>query len=233
MALPLLGIGAALGGVGSLIGGISSARSQKKAANAQGQIAKDQQQLFQQTTPVYGNLLQQLQRYAQQGPNPYLNNLQLQQAEQNINQNTGRAQDQLSFGLGRRGLTGSSLDVAGRAALLANAENQRGQFQRQLALQGPMEYERRLGLLANLINAGLGQGQAAGATFGQQAGMFGQQAAGAGANIGQSVQNMMMFNALRAAQQQGQPTPFTPGIAPSYLRGSGNPTLEPIDFFGG
>lgn len=226
MAFPLLAVGAALGGLGGLIGGIKSGKAAKSAANAQAGIAKTQQDLFHQTIPYYQDLLQKVQGYAGTlGQGTYGNpqdQLRLQQANQNINQNLGRAQDQLSFGLGRRGLAGSNLDVAGRAALLANSENQRSGFERQLALQAPMEYERRLGLLANLMNPGLGMGQLAGSTFGQQAQNFGAQAGQAGANLGSSIQNFMMYDALRRANQQQTPpgnpyqTSYTPPFTPGF-----------------
>lgn len=196
----------AIGAAASAIGAISSSRSQKKAANAQQGIAKTQQNLFQQTIPHYQQLLQQVQNYAGQvGQNPNQQTpqqqLQLSLSNQNIGQNLNRSLDQFGFQMGRRGLTDSSLDVAGRAAILANAGQQRTNVYQQNLMQQPMEYERRLGLLGNLLNPGLGMGQAAGSTFGQQANMYGQQAGMAGQNIGQSIQNFMMYDALRRANQ--------------------------------
>lgn len=217
MAFPLLAAGAALGGLGSLIGGISAGKAQKRASGAQADIAKNQQALFQQAGPEYQNLLRLLSNYAQTGAMPYsytvdaMNRTRLLDANRNITQNLNRAQDQLSFGLGRRGLAGSNLDVAGRAALLANADNQRSAFERDLAVnQLPRQFEHRLGLLGNALNPGLGAGQLAGSTFGQQAGMYGQQAGQAGANIGAAIQNFMLYDALRRAQQGQAGGGFTP-----------------------
>lgn len=212
MAFPILPAIGAIGGLLGGIAGIKSSKNQKKATDAQASIAKDQQGLFQQASPQYLQLLQQLQRHAgmgQPGQNPYQfpqDKLRLLQANEQIGRNYGRAADQFSFGLGRRGLQGSSMDVAGRAALLQDAERQRAGFQRQLAINAPLEYERRLGLLANALNPGLGAGAAAGATFGQQAGMFGNQAAQAFGGLGSAVQNLIynqQLQQLLRQQQQG------------------------------
>jgi hypothetical protein len=222
MPFPILG---AIGAVGGLLGGIGalkSASAQKKASGAQTKIANQQAGLFNQTAPQYSNYLQMLQNYANTGAMPGMdqhNALRMQQGNEQITQNLGRSQDQFSFGLGRRGLTGSSLDVAGRAALLANADNQRTDYQRQLQLQAPMEFERRMALLGNSLNPGLGAGQIAGNTFGNQAQMYGQAAGQGMANVGSSIQNFMMYDALRRAQQQqGAPA------------GTGGDPYQPIDF---
>jgi hypothetical protein len=256
MALPAIigGIGALLGGLGAL----KSSSSQKKAAGAQANIAKSQQGLFNQTAPQYSQYLQMLQNYANTGAMPGMdqhNALRMQQGNEQIGQNLSRSQDQLSFGLGRRGLTGSSLDVAGRAALLANANNQRSDYQRQLQLQAPMEFERRMALLGNSLNPGLGAGQIAGNTFGNQAQMYGQQAGQGMANVGGSIQNFMMYDALRRAQQQqggGGGSPIDPSLttlqSPNFVPqgyqnvpmqdrlraalGFGNMQLTPMDFMG-
>jgi hypothetical protein len=242
MPFPLLAAGAALGGLGSLIGGITAGKAQKSAANSQKNIANEQLGLYQQASPLYANLLAQLQQHAYQAQNPHNDPAQMARMNQ-VNEQIGHqyhnAQDQLSFGLGRRGLAGSSMDVAGRAALLANANQQRAGFERQQVINQPMEFERRLGLLGNALNPGLGAGQLAGSTFGQQAGMYGQQAAGADQNLGQSIQNFMLYNALRSAQQQGapgipqgqQPGQQVSAIGTPGFGYGGYPTITLNDFF--
>jgi hypothetical protein len=223
MPFPLLAAGAALGGLGSLIGGITAGKAQKNAANSQKNIANEQLGLYQQASPLYANLLAQLHQHAYQAQNPHNDPAQMalfNQVNEQIGHQYHNAQDQLSFGLGRRGLAGSSMDVAGRAALLANANQQRGAFERQQVINQPMEFERRLGLLGNALNPGLGMGQIAGSTFGQQAGMYGQQAGAAGANLGQSIQNFMLYNALhsanKAAPYGGETLPSQGGIPGVY-----------------
>lgn len=214
--IPALIAGA--GALASAYGAIQSGNAAKKAAGAQRDIANRQLGLYDQASPLYQNLLWQLQQHAFRAQNP-LNDPQHQAQLNNVNQQIGhqyhQAQDQLSFGLGRRGLTGSSMDVAGRAALLANSQQQRSGFERQQVINQPLEYERRLGLLGNALNPGLGAGQLAGSTFGQQAGMYGQQSANSGANLGQSIQNFMLYNALAQANRQGAPAGYTPGFAGS------------------
>jgi hypothetical protein len=142
-----------------------------------------------------------------QGTNPYNfpeDKLRMLQAYGNIGRNTQRSQDQLSFGLGRRGLTGSSMDVAGRAALLQGADRDRAGFERQQAINAPLEYERRLGLLMNALNPGLGAGASAGSMFGQQAGMYGDQAAQAFGGLGNSIQNYMQYDQMQRMLKQQQ-----------------------------
>jgi hypothetical protein len=137
--------------------------------------------------------------------NPFENTAdraRLQQANTAISHNYQNAAHNLSYGLGRRGLTGSNLDVAGRTQLLADASRQQGNFQQQLAINAPQEFERRLSMFANLLNPGLGAGPSAAGMYGNQASMYGQQAGAAGSNLSSIMQNYMMQDALKKYQSQ-------------------------------
>lgn len=151
--------------------------------------------------------------------------LRLQQAEENINQATQRRLNQLRMALGSRGLRGSSIDAAAQAALISDALRSRSQFEREQAIQAPYQLERRLGLLAQLLNPALGAGPIAAGIFGQQSALAGQQASAAGAGIGQSIQNYLMYDALRKARA-GQ----TPGvISEAPFSDVGLPGLTPLN----
>lgn len=210
-------VGAVLGGVGSLIG----ANSANKAANAQKNFAKKQLALYDQTSPYYTQTLQALAGNAGLGqhqvpgqPNIYGNvsndqlgvynnpadRLRLLGAEEDINKGLLSRQNQLSAGLGRRGLTGSNYDVAGRAALLSQANQQRGQFGRNLAINAGQEQERRLQLLLNALNPGLGAGPAASNTYGQLGANAANTAAGINQGLGGAAQQYALLQGL---QNQG------------------------------
>jgi len=129
--------------------------------------------------PLYNNVTDN-----QLGPyNNPADRLRLLGAEENINRGLTGRQNQLSFSLGRRGLTGSNYDVAGRAALMSQAEQQRGAFARNLAINAGQEQERRLQLLLNALNPGLGSGPAASNAYGQ----IGEANAAGAANISQNL----------------------------------------------
>lgn len=170
--------------------------------------------------------------------NPYENTedrARLQQANTAISHNYQNAAHNLSYGLGRRGLTGSNLDVAGRTQLLADAARQQGNFQQQLAINAPQEFERRLSMFANLLNPGLGAGPSAAGMYGQQAAQFGNQAGAAGSNLGSILQNYMMLQAMKNGQQQqpGTTSPFQTSYTPPYTPGiSGGYGLTGADFLG-
>lgn len=230
----------ALGAGASLLAGHDASHAQNRAMAGQQAITRGQAGLFNQAAPQYQDLLHLASQYANTGelPNAYslqqLNNGYLRQANEHIGQNTQQAQHNLSYALGRRGLANSNLDVAGRAAILADANRQRSGFEQQLSLNLPNMFEHRLGMLSNILNLGLGQGAIAGGTFGQQAGMYGQQAAGAGQNLGSIMQQMAYLQALKQSQGAGThpvqdystlPGPRAiPGISvPTPGQGQGNP----------
>ena len=120
---------------------------------------------------------------------PYANAtdaLRLRAAEDQSRVQTNQALHNFSFGQGQRGLFGSSIDAAGRAAIISDALRGQNQFSRDLAIQAPQEYAQRLGLLGNALNAGLQAGPIAAGIYGQganmqfgQGQMFGQQAGSA------------------------------------------------------
>lgn len=215
MAFPLLAAGAVLGGLGSLLG----ARSQKKASNAQADIAKKQAALFNQTQPIYQEALQGLRQNAGLGvanspnlPNIYGNvtnqqlgpygmnptdRLRLLGAEENINKGLQSRQNQLGFQLGHRGLTDSNIGIAAQAQLLNQANQQRGTFARNLAINAPQEQQQRLAALLNALNPGLGSGPAASSAYGQIGANAGNAAAGIAGNLGGAAQNYAYMNALK------------------------------------
>jgi len=218
-------IGAGIGALSSAAGASHAQNQADQLYNQQRGIAQNQQQLFGQASPIYLNLLQQLQQHAQDAnlPNgqlPMSQQLLMNQTNQRIGQQYHNAADQLSFGLGRRGLAGSSVDAAARASLLANANGQRANFERQQVINQPQEYERRLGMLANSLNPGLGAGGMAAGIYGQQGANYQNQSANMGNSLGQSIQNFMMYNALHGA---GGTTTGINGPYPGYTPNNGNP----------
>lgn len=211
---PLLLIPAAISAFSALKG----ASAAKKSANAQKDIARKQEALYNTATPFYNQTLQALASNAglgqQQVPgqgNLYSNvsnqqlgvfnnpadRLRLLGAEENINKGLASRQNQLSMALGRRGLTGSNYDIASRAALGSQAEQQRGGFARNLAINAGGEQERRLQLLLNALNPGLGSGPAASNAYGQ---IGANQAAGAAniaGNLGGAAQQYALLQGLQ------------------------------------
>lgn len=172
--------------------------------------------------------------------NPYSfpeDRLRYQQANENITNNAQRAGNQLSYGMQRRGMGGSNYDVQGRAALLANANQQRAGFERQQLIDAPNQYAQRLGMLMNALNPGLGAGPSAAGMYGQQGQIYGQQASEAGGNLGGIMQQMAYLQALK------QPTGATPGFGTQAQFGvpgasqnygyGGYPQINLGDFMGG
>lgn len=142
---------------------------------------------------------------------PFANNpgdaFRLRAAEDEARQATRSALDNFSFGQGQRGLFGSSIDAAGRAAISEDAAKNLAGFGRQLAIQAPQAAMERLSTLGGLLNPGLGAGPTAGNLFGQTAGAYGalgqgygQQAAGA---IGNYLQFQNLQNHMAQFQQPG------------------------------
>lgn len=251
-ALPIIG------GTLGLYSAGKSASAQKRAANAASGVAKNQNQLFKQTTPYYGAILDYLAQNAgiqlpqAQTPggaatpaNPALGSsplpagsgalpdsflgifgqneqdrLALGQAEDDLGRIRERRDQQLRHRLGQRGAGEATISSA-----LAQNEGdymtQLAAFRRSLALAARQEQERRVAQLLGALNPGLGAGQAAAGTFGNQANMYGNQASAAGAGVGSFLSNWLLADAMR--RQGGQ------GIAPgeqdpwqAYLMGRGS-----------
>jgi hypothetical protein len=208
------GIGAA-GAIGSFLGGRSAAKSQKEMARRQAQTIQMQNQNFRQAQPYFQQALQQAANYAglggdglrQTGESQFQmlggqraglggnwgnreDQLRLQQGEEDINRRQQMTLNRLRFMLGQRGVAeGSQAAALGRAA--AQGPQEFGQFRRGLAINAGQEQERRMQALQQLIAQGFGQGSAASAGYGQQAGMYGQQAAGANQDLGNILQQYM------------------------------------------
>jgi hypothetical protein len=85
---------------------------------------------------------------------------------------------------------------ANLARLAGQGQQEYGQFRRGLAINAGQEQERRLAALQNLISQGFGQGSQAAAGYGQQAGMYGQQANQNYSDLGSLFQNYQYKNQL-------------------------------------
>jgi hypothetical protein len=232
-----------IAGVGT-IGGLIQGSKANKTANQQLQLqqgqAQNQAQLFQQTAPLYERLLEAgsnlaglSNRYSQIGAQlPYTNvtpgqlgiysnpadALRLRAAEDEARQNLLGGLHNFSFGAGQRGLFGSSIDAAGRAALIGDALRGQNAFARQLAINAPGEAMNRLSTLAGLLNPGLGAGPTAAGLFGQGAQTALGQAQLAGGQAGSAISNYLQFQNLRnlfKTNQQQQPWQETSDI--NYL----------------
>lgn len=219
---------AGAGVVGNFVTGRSAANAQKEAMRRQAQLIQRQTQTYAQAQPAYNQLLQQYMANAGLGPSAgvtqqapgqfglqnrsqqfglgggfgsYEDQLRLQGAQEDIARHQMQGANQLRFQLGQRGLADASIGAAlGRNAALG--QQQYGQFRRQLAIQAPQEQERRMAALQGLIGMGFGQGGAASAGYGQQAGVYGNQANQAYNAIGGIAQNWQQQNALQNYMNQ-------------------------------
>jgi hypothetical protein len=216
LATPTNLLGAA-GVIGNYITGNSAANAQKEAARRQAQLIQLQAQNFKTAQPAYGQLVQ---AYAQRaglgqpagqgvGPGGVFGTpedaARFRAFEEFNNRSALQNQNRLSHDLANRGIASGSL----AAAFAQNERARQGatsNFGRQLQIMAPQEQERRLGLLQNAVGMGFGQGGAASAGYGQQAGMYGQQAAGAFGNINNIAQQYMY------GRQLGQQPPVTADI---------------------
>jgi hypothetical protein len=104
--------------------------------------------------------------------------------------------NRLRFQLGRAGIAeGSQASALARNA--QQGQQEFGQFRRGLAINAGQEQERRMQALQQLIAQGFGQGSQAVAGYGQQAGMYGQQAQSAFGGLGNIIQQMEYMKMLR------------------------------------
>lgn len=223
-ALPII---SGVGVLGGLIQGNKAQKTANQALKLQQGQAQNQAGLFAQTAPTYNDVIQALRGLSGLGssnPNfnlpqvqlPYTNvtpqqlgiyqnpadALRLRAAEDEAQRNTLGALRGFSFGAGQRGLYGSSIDAAGRAAILADANRSLSGFGRQLAINAPQEALGRLQALGGMLNPGLSAGPTAAGIFGQgaqtqlgQAGLYGGMAAG-------TLQNYLQFQNLQNGLNQ-------------------------------
>jgi hypothetical protein len=152
--------------------------------------------------------------------------LRLQAAEEDINRQAKMRGDQMRFQFGRAGLNQGALG-ANLARNQAGALQQYGQFRRGLAIDAGQEQERRMQALQNLIAQGFGQGSQAAAGFGQQAGQYGQQAAGAFQGIGNILQQQQYMQALRGMPQPGATASAGLPVATSQPMWARDPRQQP------
>lgn len=206
-------------------GGRSAAKSQKEMARRQAQTIQLQNQNFLAAQPYYRQALEQAARFAglgggvTQGANGNFqlggvpgtagygspeDRLRFQTAEEDINRAEKMRRNQLLNQYARLGIN-QGAQAAGLARNASLAQQQLGQFRRQQAINAPLEQQQRLAFLQNLISQGFGQGSQAAAGFGQQAGMYGQQANQAFGDLGNLVQNYQYQNMLAKLQNPAQP----------------------------
>ncbi len=211
---------AGVGGLGSLIGGMSANKSSKELQRRQRDIANEQLGLFRTAKPYYGDILSRYAGFAGLGGSPGLqqvgeghyrmgdnygtpeDQLRLQQGEEDINRFARQNANRLRFQLGQRGIA-SGTQAAALAANQRAAAQDYGNFRRQLAIQAQGEQERRLANLTGLLGLGFGQGGVAQSVLGQQAGQYGQQAAGQFGNLGNILQQYMYQRQLGQLGQAG------------------------------
>jgi hypothetical protein len=212
-----MAIGQILGGagaVGSLLGGLAANKASKEMSRRQAQGIQMQNQNARLTQPYFQQALQQAANYAnlgnadgvsQTGDSRFRlggnwgneqDQLRLQQAEEDIARRQMLNANRLRFQLGRAGIAeGSQASALARNA--QQGQQEFGQFRRGLAINAGQEQERRMQALQQLIAQGFGQGSQAVAGYGQQAGMYGQQAQSAFGGLGNIIQQMEYMKMLR------------------------------------
>jgi hypothetical protein len=123
------------------------------------------------------------------------------QAEDEIGRLRQRRAQQLQYQLGQQG-AGTNTTAAALGRNEEDALRQLTEFRRNLAINAGSEQERRVGALLGALSPGFGQGQAAAGIFGQQAAQAGSQLGQASAGIGDALQNYMLWRALQKQQKQ-------------------------------
>ncbi|MBA3758921.1 MAG: hypothetical protein H0X07_00140 [Gemmatimonadales bacterium] len=210
---------AAAGAIGNFFSGRSAMKSQKENMRRQSQLLGMQNQTYRATQPMY---LDALRAYAgnanlggdlrQAGANRFqlgsdyggdADRLRFQAAEEDISRLARMRGAGLQSQLARRGIAGGS-----QAAALAGNERSAmadlTRFRRSLAINAGQERERRLGLLMGAMGPAFGQGSQAAAGYGQQAGIYGQQANQAAAATGQIISDWTQRRALEDYMKQRQ-----------------------------
>ncbi len=175
----------AAGAVGSFLSGRSQAKASKELLRRQAQMADMQNQQFRQAQPMYQSALHQLAGHAgvdpshvdmrQPGQMSEQDRLRFATAEDEISRLARARGQQLSYGLQRRGVASGSVGAA-LANNERNAMRDLAGFRRQLAIQQPLEEERRMGVFLGALNPALSGGQNAANIYGQQGIYAGQQA---------------------------------------------------------
>lgn len=215
------GVGDAIslgGGIVNAITGRSAAKAQKEQARRQAQLIGLQAQNMRAAQPYYAQALQQYANMAGLGQNPGAaagaerefglgggfgdrnTQLRLRQAEEDINRYAQMRGGGLQSTMQRRGIADAS-----QASALAANERGAGQdfarFRRGLALEQQQQQQQALAQLMGVIGQGFGQGAQAAAGYGQQAGMYGQQANQAFGAVGQGIQDWQQQQALQRYMQ--------------------------------
>lgn len=102
----------------------------------------------------------------------------MQQAEEEVNRLANQRGQMLQYRLGQQGIGNSATAGAALARNEQDALTQLANFRRQLAINAPMEQERRMQQVFQLLGLGQGAGGQAASIYGQQAGLQQQQAQG-------------------------------------------------------
>jgi hypothetical protein len=222
---------AAGGAFANLLSGRSAANAQKEQMRRQAQTIGMQNQNFRAAQPYWEPLLQQYAARAglqtspgvtQTGANQfslsptgtnnraqfgmggqfgsYEDQLRLREEEEGINRWLREQGSRLAHQAGLQGM-GEGTRAAMLRGIQSDAGQQYGQFRRGLAINAGQDQERRMAQLQQLLGMGFGQGSQAAAGYGQQAGVYGGQAAAANQGLGNIVSNWQYMNALQQGQQ--------------------------------
>jgi hypothetical protein len=227
------------GGISSFLGGRSASKAQKEQSRRQSQLLDLQNQNFRNAQQYFQPALQQAAIdagvYGQdlRGGNGHFgvgnwgnqqDQMRLQQAEEDIARRQKIANNQFRFNANRQGLT-EGAQGANLARLAGQGQQQYSQFARQLAIDAPRERERKMQQLLALMGQGFGQGSQAAAGYGQQAGMYGQQASQSYGDLGNIIQQHQYQNMFNKLQNPAQapvdrgftgPTSKAPWAQPGY-----------------
>ncbi len=258
---------AAAGAIGNFFTGRSAAKAQKEMMRRQGQMIGMQNQNFRAAQPYWEPMLQEAARRAglqtspgvtQTGANQfslsptgtnnraqfgsggqwgsYEDQLRLRQEEEGINRWLREQGSRLANQAGMQGL-GEGTRAAMLRGMQSDAGQQYGQFRRGLAINAGQEQERRMETLRQMLGMGFGQGSQASSGYGQQAGVYGQQAAQANAGLGNIAQQYMYGQALQNRPLFGGGGGADPGLGlmggyrDSYGGGGQQITPEMLEYF--
>lgn len=227
MAFPILGAVAGAGALANFLGGRSASRKQNDLMGAQRRLINQQAQSYAATQPYYLQTLQQLAANAglnqspgvmQRGTNHFAlgasagddrgefglgggygsrgTQLRLRAAEDDIGRLAALRGGNLGAQLARRGVA-QGTQAAALAGNQRAAQQDYSRFRRGLAIEEDANQQQRMAQLLAALGQGFGQGSAAVGGYGQQAGIYGQQANQAFGGLGQIVQDYSQQQALQ------------------------------------
>lgn len=213
MAGPLDYLGGILG-IGTAISGLGASSAQKRALQAQTRLLNMQGDTYQQNMPEIVRRLQGIIR----DPRTPAYTANQRQAESDANAYYQQAAGDVNRQFSRSGGPGNSSAGVGAATRVATNRAQ-ALTQSRVGQLGELE-NRRAQALQTLLGSVTGMGNSALSGYGQQAGVYGQQAAGAGQGL------MQLLEALQMMQYR----PATPGGGtPSMNRVESDPLAELLE----